>query len=302
MVTNAVPGGAGQGVEFTDSFRAMDTEIDVTVMADRPPIEAFLSIRVLFEQQEARFSRFRPGSLVSRLNRGEVVTDPWLADACQLAVAAHAATGGLFNPLVLEALLAAGYDRTFAEVSGGMPVLAPAPDPALAIAIEGETVRLSRGGLDLGGIVKGWTVDLAVELVARDVAGVLVNAGGDLRAAGSSDAGEGWYVEVDAPDGTIAWAGMLTGAVATSTTAKRRWRTDTGGVAHHLIDPRTGIPADTPFVQVSAWAAEARVAETWAKAVLIGGDATATAASRAGVSILAFDSAGSRTAAGPAFA
>lgn len=289
-------------MEYLDTFRAMDTDVDVTVAAATPPMDLFISVRVLFEQQEERFSRFQPGSLVSRLNRGEAVTDTWLAEACRLALAAYSATGGLFNPLVLDALMAAGYDRTFAEVAGGAPEAVAVPDPVASIAIEGDTVRLVEGRLDLGGIVKGWTVDLAAELVAADVSGILVNAGGDLRAVGTPDEGRGWLVDVAAPDGGIAWSGVVTGALATSTTAKRRWRTDGGGEAHHIIDPRTGLPARAPFVQVTAWAHEARVAEVWAKAVLIGGRATASAALREGVSILAFDHAGQAMTEGPVFA
>lgn len=279
-------------MEFADTFRAMDTEIDVAVTAGRPPVEAFLSVRLLFEQQESRFSRFLPGSLVSRLNRGEIVTDPWLAEACRLALAAHDMTGGLFNPLVLEALAAAGYDRTFAEVEGGTPRAMPPPDPARTLIVNGDTVELRAGQLDLGGVVKGWTVDLAVDLVRHDAEGVLVNAGGDLRGAGSSDAGPGWHIEVEGPGGTTIWAGMLAGAVATSTTAKRRWRTADGGTAHHLIDPRTGLPARSPFTQVTAWAQQTWVAEVWAKAVLIGGPPIAGMAAGQGVSTMAVDHAG----------
>lgn len=274
-------------MEFDDSFRAMDTQVDVSIAAAVPPMEAFLSVRLLFEHQEARFSRFRADSLLARLNRGEDVDDTWLAEVCRLALDAYDATGGLFNPLVYDALVTAGYDRTFSEVAGGRPAAAPAPDLRACLDVRGDTVRLRGGRLDLGGIVKGWTVDLAVSLVAGGYEGVLVNAGGDLRAAGSSDTGPGWPIEVEGPGGEALWDGIVTGAVATSTTARRRWRTDDGGEAHHLIDPRTGLPAQSPFVQVTTWAASAWLAEVWAKAVLVGGAETLAHAARHGIAAMA---------------
>lgn len=275
-----------------DSFRAMDTDIDVLIdSADSPrPIAAFAGARQLFESQEARFSRFRPASLVSRLNAGETVEDGWLAAACRMALDAHAFTGGIFNPLVLESLEQAGYSRTFSEVSGGAPRPAPAPDPRGTLAIDGATVRLLHGRLDLGGIIKGWTVDLAVEMLARAEPNVLVNAGGDLRCAGNEDGNDGWLVAIAKPGSEEdAWEGAIHGALATSTSLKRRWKTSTGGEAHHLIDPRTGMPATSPFVQVSAWHSLAWKAECWAKAVLIGGEETGRVAAAAGVRVLAFE-------------
>lgn len=279
--------------EQHESFRAMDTEIDLLIIEERQPFEAGLSIRLLFEQQEERFSRFRPTSMLSRLNGGETITDGRFATACSLALRAHDLTGGLYNPMVLPALEQAGYSKTFREVSGGNPQARVVPNPHESLAIEGSSVRLVEGGLDLGGIVKGWTVDLGVELLAPRYPHIFLNAGGDIRCCGADDANDGWLMAIDNGTGSgTVWEGQLYAAVATSSTRKRRWRTDSGKVAHHLIDPRTGLPADSPFEQVTAWAPECWRAETWAKAVLIGGEAAAEAATRAGHRILTIDAAG----------
>ena len=85
----------------------------------------------------------------------------------------------------------------------------------------------------------------------------------------------------------VPWQGAMRGALATSTTRRRAWRTDAGGTAHHLIDPRTGVPADSAFDQVSVWAGETWLAEAWAKAVLIGGEAALEACAAAGQRVLA---------------
>lgn len=275
-----------------DSFRAMDTEIDVLIESASPvpPFALFTAVRSLFEQQEERFSRFRPKSLLCRLNGGEAVDDAWLAAACRMATEAHTFTGGLFNPLILDSLERAGYARTFADVHGtGQPSAGPAPNPRDCLTISRSLVNLHGARMDLGGIVKGWTVDLAVEMLARAEPNVLVNAGGDLRCAGHEDGrAGGWLVSIAGPGARPdAWEGPLEGALATSTTLKRRWQTGAGATAHHLIDPRSGLPAEEHFVQVSAWHRETWRAECWAKAIVIGGQAAVERASADGVRSLA---------------
>lgn len=275
-------------MEFEQTFPAMGTSVDVLVSASTHPAAAFVSLQLLFEQQEAKFSRFRPGSLLSRLNAGETITDGQLAAACRMAIEAHEFTRGMFNPMILPALQDAGYDRTFAEVAGGAPRSHQVPVPGDALDIDGGRVSLRHGQLDLGGIVKGWTVDLAVEAFASEFDGMLLNAGGDLRCSGSEDGADGWYVELDGPSG-LAWSGTMTGALATSSVLKRSWTSSSGQPAHHLIDPRTGLPAESPFAQASAWGSTTWRAECWAKAVLIGGAEIAAEARAAGYRILCLD-------------
>jgi thiamine biosynthesis lipoprotein len=280
-------------MQFTDAFRAMDTNIDAIVEAPFPPTDAFISLRLLFEEQEQRFSRFRATSLLSRLNRGETVGDALFVKACRLAVEAHRFTGGLYNPMVLPALEEAGYSKTFSEVAGGLPREQAVPNPADCLVFDGDSVRLERGAIDLGGIVKGWTVDLAFELLEPRYPDLFVNAGGDLRCAGSEEGIDGWLVAIAGRAGEAALREeVMRGAVATSTTRKRRWRTAGGGEAHHLIDPRTGVPAESPFEQVTAWAPEAWHAECWTKAVLIGGTPALGTARAAGLRVLAVTSDG----------
>ena len=272
----------------------MDTDIDVFIESESPPpAGAFVSARLLFEQQEERFSRFRESSLLSALNRGEAVDSPWLAHAIAMAIDAFELTGGLFNPMVLPALRQAGYDRTFAEVSGGTLASTRVPDPKRTIRVTDSHVELLAGQVDLGGIIKGWTADLVAESLSAESPNVYVNAGGDIRCAGSDGSAPGWATTIDAPDGTPAWEGRLRHAIATSTTLKRRWTITAGESAHHLIDPGTGMPSDSPFVQVSARADACWLAEIWAKAVLIGGEEAKTRAERAGIPVLAITSAGS---------
>lgn len=276
-------------MEFHDNFRAMDTDIDIFIEVETAPFGAFAEARLVFEQQEERFSRFRETSVLSRLNAGETVDDEWLAEVVEMAIDAWETTQGLFNPMILPALRAAGYDRTFREVVGGREISEPAPSPKDCIALNGSEVWLRKGMLDLGGIVKGWTADIVAESLAERHANVFVNAGGDIRCIGNDGGGEGWNMDVSGLSvADRVWEGRVSGAIATSTTMKRRWRTEGGAEAHHLIDPRTGRPARSGYVQVTARADECWIAEVWAKAVLIGGDDARKRAEKLRIALVTF--------------
>ena len=85
-----------------------------------------------------------------------------------------------------------------------------------------------------------------------------------------------WTVSVDHPrrDVPLVRLGLRDGAVATSTTLRRRWTLD-GVVRHHLIDPRSGLPSDTDLELATVVAAEAWIAEALTKAVLLRGSEVA---------------------------
>jgi thiamine biosynthesis lipoprotein len=143
--------------------------------------------------------------------------------------------------------------------------------------------------LDLGGFVKGWTVDRASSHVSP-MANWCINAGGDMLARGPGPEGRGWFVGVDDPFDArqpIAVLRVRDRAVATSSTLRRRWRTQ-HGAAHHLIDPRTGRPSETDLVSVTVLAATVAEAEVLSKQIMLLGGRAARAfvASEAIASIL----------------
>lgn len=130
--------------------------------------------------------------------------------------------------------------------------------------------RLPGLRFDLGGMGKGWTVDRAADLL-HGQGPYLVNAGGDLYAAGKPDGAHGWTLYIEhpwQPQGWIAQLHLEDAALATSTVAKRRWRQG-GSVQHHLIDPRSGRPAQTDVLAVSVIAKRTLIAEVLAKAALL---------------------------------
>jgi thiamine biosynthesis lipoprotein len=249
------------------SFRAMGT--DVELLLDGEPGKraerALDRAEAEFERLEQVMSRFRDDSELSALNRdGRIAAaSPDLVRVAELAIAAREATGGLFDPTVHDAVVAAGYDRTFEAVAPDATATSDEQPHRCggAVRVDGLAIELEPGTrLDLGGIGKGYAVDRIAELLA--VAGpCLVNAGGDLAVRGGS-----WPVGVTT-DVTLE---LTRGGMATSGRDSRRWLRN-GEERHHLIDPTTGRPAVGAPIRVTVVAGSAAAAEVAAKAVFFGG-------------------------------
>jgi FAD:protein FMN transferase len=279
---------------------AMGTQVEL--LAVDAPSGALAAARGRLADLEARWSRFRPDSEISTLNRAagrSVAVSPETLTLLALAVLGWRATGGRFDPTVLGALEAAGYDRSFDQLPAGRPGAdgprpAPGPAPGLAglrIDPEAGTVTLPAGTrLDLGGIAKGYAADLlCAQLLEGGATGVCVNVGGDLRVGGTAPDG-GWAIAVPHPHGGQAATLQLTeGAAATSSPLQRAWHVG-GRPAHHLIDPHTGRPADTGILQATVVTAEAWRAEVATKAAFLAGLSDAlTLATRLGAEALVVD-------------
>jgi thiamine biosynthesis lipoprotein len=253
---------------IVNHFRAMGTSVE----AWAPDDAAASNVRDLFGDVEQRCSRFLATSELTALNRATSPTEvsPDLAEILSAADNARHQTGGLVDPGIGGRVNAWGYDRSFEALPG----IGEAPPEARAPnwRIEGRFVyRSCDTALDLGGIAKGWACDRAVELLGA----TMVNAGGDLRSADPDT-----EVTVRAPDGSeAATVHVGAGALATSSSGHRRW-TVGDGQAHHLIDPRTGAPAESPVVTATVIAATATEAEAGAKAVLLLGTGGLAWASR----------------------
>lgn len=229
---------------------------------------------------ERALSRFDPVSDLSRLNAAGgtwTPVDVRLVEALGRAVKAREDTAGLFDPTILPALVAAGYDRSFEQLVE-RPA-APTPDGWRAGAeIELDEAsgraRLARGAaVDLGGIGKGYAADRALRAMRHawpDLPGGLVDLGGDLALCGEPEEGGAWRIAVaDARDGgaTLGTLLLAGGGVATSGRDIRRF--GPGRSLHHLIEPTTGKPAVDGPLTVTVVAPDAVEAEAHATALAL---------------------------------
>jgi thiamine biosynthesis lipoprotein len=250
------------------------------------------SIRRTLLDWHRRFSRFIPGSELSRLNgdKGEeVMVSPLMARFAQAAVRAGSLTGGLVDATMLEQIEREGYSR---ELQNPLPLahaltLAPARKRAAAatsrswqlLDVDIATRVLRRPAnikLDSGGLAKGLFADvLAASLGGH--ASFAINCAGDIALGGAG--GLTRPIRIESPFGgrILHTFELQRTGVATSGIGRRSWLDAGGRPAHHLLDPSTGRPAFTGIVQVTALAPSALMAEIQAKAALLSGPRDASA-------------------------
>lgn len=270
------------------AWRALGTNVHLLVHggdADgaRDALEMFLA------EFDVACSRFRSDSELVGVNAAggrQVRVSPLLARAVATALDAARRTGGVVDPTVGRAMRVIGYEDDFSLVAAGAarpnPVLRLAPVPgwqAVSVDVRSRALRVPPGvELDLGSTGKALAADLGAEaaLAFAPEGGVLVSLGGDMVVAGRPPDG-GWRVLVSEDSETPADSGgevvaIEHGALATSSTTVRRWRTSEGAEMHHIVDPRTGLPAAGPWRTVSVAAETCVDANAAATATIVLGE------------------------------
>ena len=288
-----VAAGADLG-ETSASWRAIGTSVHLIVTQPAALEPACRMLHADLAALDAACSRFRADSEIVALDRvprwrgrtGPVKVSPLLAEAVGVALRAARATDGDVDPTVGGAMSAAGYDRDFALVRPNGPAvrLTVRRVPGWREVQLDEEARLlsfpAGVRLDLGATAKAWAADRAADRIAAELGcGVLVNLGGDIAVAGEAPA-DGWRIRVqdvtgrpeDPPVGPSAVVAIRSGGLATSSTAARRWRRG-GDVLHHILDPRSGLPAAPVWRTVSVAAATCTDANTASTAAVIRGEA-----------------------------
>jgi len=266
-----------------ETFSAMGTSCAVGVTAgpaDRRRARRALAAALEETARcERALSRFDPRSDLTRLNAAAgswVRVDARLLEALRLAVRLREATGGRFDPTVLPALVAAGYDRTFTELEPRPPRRAPGWRAGAAVDLDpaAGAARVAAGGaVDLGGIGKGFSATRALWAMREAwpaLPGALVDLGGDVALWGATADGGPWRVAIAdprRPGELLGTLGLTGGGIATSGRDRRRFGPRRS--LHHLIDPVTGAPAGAGPLAVTVVAPDAAEAEGHATALAI---------------------------------
>ena len=267
-----------------EDWRALGTGVRLIVL-DGDLDAARVAVQQVLDDVDRSYSRFRDDSELSAVNRAagrETSVGPLLVRALEGALDAARRSDGAVDPTVGRAMRVIGYDGDFAAIAGtSRPIqlrVAPVPGWSTVAIDRGKgSVRLRPGvEIDLGSTGKGLAADLAAEAAleaAGSGSGVLVSLGGDISTAGRTPDG-GWRVLVaedsetpsDADGEVVAIDG---GGLATSSTTVRRWSSAAGVSVHHIVDPRTGIPADAVWRTATVVAGTCEAANAASTAAIV---------------------------------
>jgi thiamine biosynthesis lipoprotein len=262
-------------------FHAMGCDMLAAVEKETRPFALSL-VTQWFEEWEQVLSRFRYDSELTRLNQihsRPVRVSQTLWDVFQSARRANVLTNGLVTPTLLDAIIEAGYDRSFDELAQLRPFAPASTKTKTAFTAlssihadeEARTLTLPPGtGLDFGGVAKGWAAHQAMK---RLQAGgpALIDAAGDIAISGPLADGSPWPIGVADPfhkGEEIETLHLTECGVATSGKDRRRW-TRGGVLQHHIIDPVTNEPVETDLLTVTVIAQDVMQAEAAAKAAFI---------------------------------
>ena len=268
-------------------FRAMNTDITLAAQGNSIHVqEGFELAQQYIEASERRFTRFSEDSELSHLNRS---AGTWFHASADMTFVISLAkqyveqTNGLFNPSILPNLERIGYDRSMDLIRAEEALLPPARftqsssllslDELLINPDENLIFLPNDMRLDLGGIAKGWIAEQAALILADYSRACLVDAGGDMFMVGLPEGEDSWQIDLEDPlnpGRSLTSLNVPPGALTTSSVMKRKWMQGKTP-RHHLIDPRTGEPAETDWLSVTVIAPHADMAEVFAKALLIAG-------------------------------
>ena len=237
------------------AFRALGTHCEVQYQPRQPgsayPFE--WAVRAWVENFEARYSRFRPTSLVSRINaaagRSWTEIDREMSDMLDVCGSVHALTHGIIDATAGPLLLLWDYHQA-------APVVPTPAQVAAARSLVGwqlvlrkpGAVMLAKAGmrLDFGGWGKEWAVDAVAKLAEQhDIPHALVDFGHDIRCVGTPPARPAWHVGLEDPlrpgvsRGSVA---LTAGRGIASSGDYLRGFTIGGQRYGHIVDPRTGRP------------------------------------------------------------
>ena len=244
------------GADFLHTFHAMATPCEMRLETDDAELARCAGQAVEAEARriECKYSRYRPDSVVGKINRSggkEIAVDAETAHLLDFAAQCHAVSNGLFD-------ITSGVLRRIWRFDGSDSIPTPAQIKSLRgligwrrVSWNPPAIALPAGmEIDLGGLAKEYAVDMALAALGAITAlPALINFGGDLRVTGPRRSGKAWNVAIEHVERDGEMAGMLElsdGALATSGDM-RRYLIRHGVRYGHILDPRTASPVkDAP--------------------------------------------------------
>lgn len=256
-------------------FFAMDTLMSVKLWGGEA---ATSDVSGEINRLEALLSATRETSVLSQLNEtGSAELSGDTASLLAQALALSERTGGAFDPTVYPLVEAWGFPTKEYRVPDRTEL-----DSLLScvgteyLHFDGSTVTLDAGTrLDLGGIAKGYAAQCCAELLnEKGVEAAILSLGGNVQTVGSKPDGSAWVVGIADPSDPSQAIAVLTfeGPMALVTSgAYQRYFEENGVIYHHILDPQTGLPADSGLLSVTVLAEDGTLADGLSTALFVMG-------------------------------
>lgn len=253
-----------------------DTVVTVTTYgADATLLE---DMWAMCARYESMLSKTIAGSDVDKINTAEgqpVTVDPetWelIRDAKEISDATEHAFSISIAPLTAMWDFTGGTERmpTEAERLAALPLV---NDDAILLG-DNNTVTMPAGmQIDLGGIAKGYIADRIADLARGRCMGMVLSLGGNTYVVGSKPDGSRWGIGIQDPDGntgsSLAVLNIDDGTVVTSGIYERYFIKD-GVRFHHILDPKTGISADSDLASATITGVSSMRADALATACIV---------------------------------
>ena len=241
----------------------------------------------LCQEYEILFSRTVEGSDVWRINNAggvPVTVHPDTVELIGLGLEYCALSGGFFDITI-------GRLSSLWDFGGNAEVVPPISEIEKAIetidfrkiTITENTVQLGdpEAMLDLGGVAKGYIAEkLAIFLKEKGVKGAIIDLGGNIVAVGAKPDGSAWNIGVEKPFGksgeTLGVISTGAASIVTSGIYERQFVKD-GKLYHHILDPTTGMPAESDVISATVITESSAVGDAFSTIpVLLGKEKTMT--------------------------
>ena len=277
--------GEGQQQEMgeTRTVYTMDTVMNLTAYGENASA-ALDAAEETLRTLDAKLDRHDETSTVSALNRDGTVEDAELAQLTDIAQTIGALSGGAFDPTVAPVMDAWDFTGDAPRVPSDeeLSALLAHVGPE-KLSVDGNTIALSDGAqLDLGSIAKGYAGDAVRTVLAElNITSAVIDLGGDVGLLGAKPDGSDWNIAVQDPNDTGSYLrsvnirARLTAAdtfVVTSGIYERGFE-ENGVRYHHIIDPKTGTPAESGLVSVTVVCGDGAWADALSTACFVLGEA-----------------------------
>lgn len=265
--------------EASKDIFAMDTYMTITAYGDQAQ-EAVDEAGAEIERLDDLLSTGNEESEITKLNQsGSATLSEDAGYLVERALELNEETNGAFDIAIYPVMEAWGFPTQNYQVPSEdtlQSLLKLCDVSQITYDKDNRNLSFNQDGMkiDLGGIAKGYTSSRIMEIYKENnISSGLVNLGGNVQALGTKTDGSKWRVAVQSPDDSDDYLGVLSiedKAVITSGGYERYFEQD-GKTYHHIIDPKTGYPAENGLTSVTIVSEDGTLADGLSTSLFIMG-------------------------------